>query len=166
MELNKIYNEDCLKTMAQMPDGLIDLVVTSPPYDGLRKYKGYSFDFENIAKQPLKRLEKKQRHIVRSEGATKYIRANYDTKPIKEIAEYLDTNYSMVQARIRQLGLKKPMIRKKLGYIQKTCKIMNIETGKVFENMSIAARSADLNINTFQAKIRKFGCYKKFIKVA
>ena len=51
MELNKTYNENCLDTMSRMPDNFIDLVVTSPPYDGLRKYNGYSFDFENIAKE-------------------------------------------------------------------------------------------------------------------
>lgn len=51
MELNKIYNEDCLETMKRMDDGFVDLVVTSPPYDNLRKYNGYSFDFENIAKE-------------------------------------------------------------------------------------------------------------------
>jgi len=33
MELNKIYNESCLETMSRMPDKLIDLVVTSPPYN-------------------------------------------------------------------------------------------------------------------------------------
>jgi len=37
--------------MARMPGGFIDLVVTSPPYDNLRKYNGYSFDFEAIAKE-------------------------------------------------------------------------------------------------------------------
>jgi len=51
MELNKIYNEDCLKTMARMPNNFIDLTVTSPPYDNLRTYNGYSFDFESIAKE-------------------------------------------------------------------------------------------------------------------
>ena len=51
MEINKIYNENCLDTMARMPDGFIDLTVTSPPYDNLRDYKGYSFDFEKIAKE-------------------------------------------------------------------------------------------------------------------
>jgi len=34
-----------------MPRGFIDLVVTSPPYDNLRKYNGYSFDFEAVAKE-------------------------------------------------------------------------------------------------------------------
>ena len=51
IEVNKNYNESNLETMAKMPDNFIDLTVTSPPYDNLRKYKGYSFDFENIAKE-------------------------------------------------------------------------------------------------------------------
>jgi DNA modification methylase len=51
LELNKIYNENCLDTMAKMPDGFIDLTVTSPPYDNLRTYNGYSFPFEEIAKE-------------------------------------------------------------------------------------------------------------------
>lgn len=33
MQLNKIYNTDCLELMAQMPDNFIDLVITSPPYN-------------------------------------------------------------------------------------------------------------------------------------
>ena len=51
METNKIYNENCLDTMAKMPDCFVDLTVTSPPYDGLRTYNGYCFNFENVAKE-------------------------------------------------------------------------------------------------------------------
>jgi len=51
METNKIYNENCLDTMSRMQDKCIDLTVTSPPYDNLRTYNGYSFDFESIAKE-------------------------------------------------------------------------------------------------------------------
>tara|TARA_R110002153_G_scaffold270507_1_gene436930 strand:+ start:41 stop:844 length:804 start_codon:yes stop_codon:yes gene_type:complete len=51
MEVNKTHNENCLKTMARMKDNFIDLTVTSPPYDNLRTYNGYSFDFESIAKE-------------------------------------------------------------------------------------------------------------------
>jgi len=51
MDLNKTYNEDCLDTMKRFKDNTLDLTVTSPPYDGLRTYEGYSFDFENIAKE-------------------------------------------------------------------------------------------------------------------
>lgn len=49
MEVNQIYNEDCLETMSRMPDNFIDLTVTSPPYDGLRDYNGFDFQFEKIA---------------------------------------------------------------------------------------------------------------------
>jgi site-specific DNA-methyltransferase (adenine-specific) len=37
--------------MKSLPDASIDLTVTSPPYDNLRIYNGYSFDFEGIAKE-------------------------------------------------------------------------------------------------------------------
>lgn len=57
MDLNRIYNENCLDTMARMPDDFLDLVVTSPPYDDLRSYKGYSFDFEAIAKELFRVLK-------------------------------------------------------------------------------------------------------------
>jgi site-specific DNA-methyltransferase (adenine-specific) len=63
MEINKIYNEDCLETMKRIPDGFIDLVVTSPPYDNLRQYNGYSFDFENTAKE-LYRIVKNSGVVV------------------------------------------------------------------------------------------------------
>jgi len=47
--MNIIYNEDCLETMKEMPDNYIDLTVTSPPYDDLRIYNGYSFNFDTVA---------------------------------------------------------------------------------------------------------------------
>lgn len=47
--LNKVVQGDCLDVMAELPDKCIDLVLTSPPYDGLRKYNGFSFDFPSIA---------------------------------------------------------------------------------------------------------------------
>ena len=40
MELNKIYNEDCLEGMKRIPNNSVDLTVTSPPYDNLRSYNG------------------------------------------------------------------------------------------------------------------------------
>ncbi len=51
MELNKIYNMDCLEGLRMLDDNCIDLTVTSPPYDDLRTYNGYSWDFESIAKE-------------------------------------------------------------------------------------------------------------------
>jgi site-specific DNA-methyltransferase (adenine-specific) len=42
---------DCLEVMKTIPDNSVDLVITSPPYDKLRNYKGYTFNFEGIAKE-------------------------------------------------------------------------------------------------------------------
>jgi len=46
-----LWQGDCAKVMQQLADGCIDLTVTSPPYDNLRSYNGYTFDFEAIAQQ-------------------------------------------------------------------------------------------------------------------
>ena len=95
MEINKIYNENCLDTMARMEDNFIDLTVTSPPYDGLRTYNGYSFDFESIAKE-LFRITKKGGVVVwvvgdatikGSESLTSFKQALY----FKEIGFNVDT---------------------------------------------------------------------------
>ncbi len=51
MKLNHIYQGDCVDVMRIFPEGVIDLTVTSPPYDNLRTYKGYDFNFEEIAKE-------------------------------------------------------------------------------------------------------------------
>lgn len=48
MEINKIYNEDCLDTMKRMPTNYIDLVVTSPPYNTSRKGSSLKNACENI----------------------------------------------------------------------------------------------------------------------
>lgn len=61
--IGKIHNENCLDTMARMPDGFVHLTITSPPYDKLRNYKGYSFDFEAVARE-LYRVTKKGGVIV------------------------------------------------------------------------------------------------------
>jgi len=66
--INKIYNESCLETLRRMPNEFIDLVVTSPPYDDLRTYNnhlrnksecnGYTFPFEEIARELYKKMKK------------------------------------------------------------------------------------------------------------
>ena len=66
MELNRIYNEDCLEGMKDIPDSSIDLIVTDPPYlinykTGGRKDKEHRFtkvilndDNEDLIKDYIK----------------------------------------------------------------------------------------------------------------
>lgn len=56
IEIDHIYNIDCLDGMKQIPDKYVGLVVTSPPYDNLRKYGGIGYEwnldkFKSIAKE-------------------------------------------------------------------------------------------------------------------
>ena len=63
LSLNTIYNMDCIEGMKMIPDGSIDLTVTSPPYDNLRTYNWYSRDFEWVAKE-LYRITKQGGVVV------------------------------------------------------------------------------------------------------
>lgn len=56
MELDKIYNMDCLEGMKQIPDGSVDLIATDPPYEfetrgaGFHKKREY---YDEIADKGL-----------------------------------------------------------------------------------------------------------------
>jgi len=58
IKLNSVYHSDCIELMKSMEENYVDLTVTSPPYDELRNYNGYHFNFEGIAKN-LFRITKK-----------------------------------------------------------------------------------------------------------
>lgn len=45
-----LHVANCVDFMANMQPESVDLTITSPPYDDLRTYNGYDFDFESIAK--------------------------------------------------------------------------------------------------------------------
>lgn len=59
--INKNICNDSVKTLKHIPDNIIDLTVTSPPYDSLRDYKntvgdktydgGYTFPFKEISRE-------------------------------------------------------------------------------------------------------------------
>ena len=49
--IDSIICGDNVEIMQKLPDECIDLTVTSPPYDNLRTYYGYSFEFESTARE-------------------------------------------------------------------------------------------------------------------
>ena len=51
MYLDEIIHGDSADVLKTFPPDCIDLTVTSPPYDNLRKYNGFTFDFSTIAKE-------------------------------------------------------------------------------------------------------------------
>lgn len=54
MEINQIYTCECVEFMHSIESNFVDCVVTSPPYDGLRDYKGFVFDCHEVAKELLR----------------------------------------------------------------------------------------------------------------
>ena len=55
MDLNKIYNMDCLKGLKQIEDNSIDLVFTDPPYNAGKDYGTYK---DNLSEKEYKRWMK------------------------------------------------------------------------------------------------------------
>ena len=49
--MNDLICGDNVEILKGLDINSIDLTVTSPPYDDIRNYNGYSFDFESLAKQ-------------------------------------------------------------------------------------------------------------------
>ena len=61
IELNKIYNEDCLEGMQRIPDDSIDCIICDPPY-GITQCK-----WDNII--PFDRLWEQYNRIIKENGA-------------------------------------------------------------------------------------------------
>ena len=49
MEVDRIIEGNNCDVLVDFPSGVVDLVVTSPPYDDLRAYGGFDFDFYGCA---------------------------------------------------------------------------------------------------------------------
>lgn len=57
--LNNFYVDDCVRFMQnKLQDESVDMILTSPPYDDLRNYKGYTFEFEKIANEIFRVIKK------------------------------------------------------------------------------------------------------------
>ena len=46
--IGKVICGDCLDVLPLIPDGAVDAIITSPPYDNLRDYQEFNFDYKPI----------------------------------------------------------------------------------------------------------------------
>lgn len=107
MELNKIYNEDCLEGMKQIPDDSIDIIITSPPYNIGRMhsnstqhgtYQGNDMKEEDYQKWQIDILNEMFR-VLKEEGSLFYnhkirIKKGEGIHPLKWIFK---TNFTLKQ---------------------------------------------------------------------
>lgn len=55
--LDEIIPIDCVEGMKQLPDGSIDMIITSPPYDEVRRYNGFNYDLHAAGEQMFRVLK-------------------------------------------------------------------------------------------------------------
>lgn len=174
IELNKIYCMDNVQGMRMLDDGCVDLTVTSPPYDNLRKYNGYSFDFENVAKE-LYRVTKQGGVVVwvvgdatikGSETGTSFRQALYfmacgfclndtmiwrKTNPMPQVKQPRYSQcfeYMFVFSKGTPKTFNPVMRKTKCGghNYDSTCKNMGGENGRTEKHFVINKESVDYNI--------------------
>jgi len=127
--------------MKAMPNECIDLVITSPPYDNLRTYKGYNFDFKAIADELYR--------IIKSGGVVVWVVGDATIKGSETGTSFRQALY------FKEIGfnLHDTMIYKKRGglmtgslkcYIQK------------FEYMFVFAKGKIKTVNIIRDKQLKY----------
>ena len=174
IELNKIYCIDNVQGIRQMDDESVDLTVTSPPYDNLRTYKGYCFDFENLAKE-LYRVTKQGGVVVwvvcdatikGSETGTSFRQALYfmecgfrlndtmiwrKTNPMPQVKQPRYSQcfeYMFVFSKGTPKTFNPVMRKTKCGghNYDSTCKNMGGENGRTEKHFVINKESVDYNV--------------------
>ena len=109
--LNKILTGNCVDLMTQLPDNCIDLVVTSPPYDNLRTYKGYSFPFEDIVKQLYRII--KEGGIVVWVVSDATINGSETGTSFRQALKFMETGFNLHDTMIFQKTNPVPQIYRK-----------------------------------------------------
>jgi len=103
MQVNKIYNEDCLATMAKMPNDFVDYSLTSPPYNvGGNRLNGKGQKYESID--------------------DKMSDDDYLKNQIQVINELLRVTKNHVFYNIQLLSANKTSVLKMMGYLNEKIK--------------------------------------------
>ena len=112
---NQIICGNNVDVLASFPDDCIDLTVTSPPYDNLRTYKGFNFDFEGVAQQ-LYRVTKTGGVVVWVVGDAT-INGSETGTSFKQALRFMEIGFDLFDTMIYSKG-GKGANGSKLGYWQ------------------------------------------------
>lgn len=149
MKINNVYNLNCLDGMKLLDDEIIDLTVTSPPYDNMRNYKGYSFDFEPIAKE-LYRITKQGGVVVWVVG-DQTIKGSETGTSFKQALFFKEIGFNLHDTMIYEKNSASyPAHRKSSRYTQ------------IFEYMFIFSKGKPKTHNLICDKKNKWAGYKDF----
>jgi DNA modification methylase len=87
--LNTIQCMDCVEGMRRLPDHCVDLVVTSPPYDGIREYNGFHFDLHATGEEVFRVLKEGGIAVMVIQDQTKNFAKSLTS--FKTIIDWCDT---------------------------------------------------------------------------
>lgn len=149
--MNKIMQGDCLEELKTLEDNSIDLTVTSPPYDNLRNYNGYTFNFKGIANE-LYRVTKKGGVVVWVVGDAT-IKGSETGTSFKQALFFKDIGFNLHDT----------MIYEKNSSTFPAQKNGNRYT-QIFEYMFVFSKSKLKTSNLICDKQNKWAGYKDFSK--
>ena len=128
---NENRNEDCLDTMANMPNDFLDLTITSPPYDDMRTYNGYCFDFESVARELFR--------VTKNGGVIVWVVNNKTSKGTESLTSFRQALY------FKECGFNvETMIWEKTG---SGCLGSNKFYGQNFEYMFVFTKGMPITTN-------------------
>ena len=145
IKLNNVYVSDCLSFMQGIDSDTIDMILTSPPYDNLRKYNGYSFDFIPIAKE-LYRIMKEGSVMVWVVG-DQTVDGSETGESFRQALGFMDVGFRLHDTMIYA---KDPRYAQKNRY------------GSSFEYMFILSKAKPKTFNPIMRKTMNPG-YNKFV---
>ena len=147
MKTDIFYCGDCIEVMQKLPDEKIDLVVTSPPYDDLRDYEYFKFDFENTAKQ-LYRIVKKGGVVVWVVG-DQTIGGSESGKSFKQALFFKEIGFNLHDTMIYEKDSSPyPASKNSLRYTN------------VFEYMFVVSKGQPATVNLIKDRKNKFAGVK------
>lgn len=95
LETNKIVCDDNVNFMRSLPDRSVDLIVTSPPYDDLRDYNGYSFNLHDVAVESFRVLKDGGICVMVIQDKTKDF--GKSTTSFRTIIDWVDTGFKLFE---------------------------------------------------------------------
>lgn len=132
---------DCLIGMQQLPDKCIDLTVTSPPYDNLRTYNGFSWDFEGVARELYR--------ITKAGGVVVWIVADATVKGSETGTSFQQALY------FKEIGFN---LHDTMIWNKGTLTFPNpLRYHNCFEYMFVMSKGKPKTVNLIEDKVNKYG---------
>ena len=155
MELDTILIGDSAVVLKSLPDESVDLTVTSPPYDNLRAYKGFVFDFETIARELYR--------VTKQGGVVAWVVGDATTNGSESLTSFKQAIYFREQSgrtsqdikngALRGLNLHDTMIYTKVNYAPVYPSLMRY--AGVFEYMFVFSKGKPNTFKPIQVERRE-----------